>query len=137
MSLARFLAEAEKFARNAGPAVVAGRDLYAAGRDLKRSLSGSPERQFAATHGGRPSETSELVDVPNASTGLVLLGELDAVLYWADKGAGMERHVHDFGESDGRKVGPLPLLCFAVDGSGLVIARGESRYTVTAHGIED
>jgi hypothetical protein len=136
VSVARFLQEAERFARNAGPAVVAGRDLLVAGRDLQRSLRGSPAHQFAATHGGRPAETDERVDVPNAGAGLVLLGELDAILYWADKGEGMERHVHDFAESEGRKVGPLPLLCFASDGSGLVIARGDSRYTVTAHGIE-
>jgi len=136
VSVARFLQEAERFARNAGPAVLAGRDLFVAGSDLHRSLRGSPARQFAATHGGREPETDERVDVPNAGAGLVLLGELDAILYWSDKGQGMERRVHDFAESEGRKVGPLPLLCFASDGSGLVIARGDSRYTVTAHGIE-
>jgi len=136
VSLSRFLSEAERFARNAGPAVVAGRDLLLAGSELRRSLSGSPARQFAATHGGRAPDVSELVDVPNASAGLVLLGELDAILYWADKGAGMERHVHDFADHEGKKVGALPLLCFAADGSGLVVARGDSRYTVTAHGIE-
>jgi hypothetical protein len=136
VSVARFLQEAERFARNAGPAVVAGRDLLVAGADLRRSLRGSPARQFEETHGGRPAEMEQDVEVPNAGAGLVLLGELDAILYWADKGEGMERHVHDFAEHEGRKVGPLPLLCFASDGSGLVIARGDSRYTVTAHGIE-
>lgn len=136
MSLARFLREAEAFARNAGPAVESVGKLYVAGAQLGRTLTGSPERQFARSHGGREATTLESVDAPNASSGLVLLGELDAVVYWADKGNGMERFVHDFAEAAGGKVGPLPLLCFTQDGSGLVIARGDSRYTVTEHGIE-
>lgn len=136
MSLARFLAEAEAFAKSAVPIANSARGLLTHGQQLGRALSGSPDRQFAATHGGRRPDRRELVEVPNGGAELVLLGELDAVLYWADKGAGMERHVHDFAETEGRKVGPLPLLCFASDGSGLVIARGESRYTVTEHGIE-
>ena len=136
MGLADFLTAAEKFARNAAPALTAGGELVRAGSELRRGLRGDPARLFAETHGGRPATSEELSEVPNTSSGLVILGELDAVLYWANKGGRMERHVHDFAEERGEKVGPLPLLCFAADGSGLVIARGDSRYRVTAHGIE-
>lgn len=137
MSFARLLRNAEAFARNAAPAVESASQLLGSARTLGRALRGSPESQYAASHGGIAPSFSEDVETANPGVGLVLLGELDAVMYWADKGNGPERFVHDFGEREGsRKVGPLPLLCFAQDGSGLVIARGSSPYVVTAHGIE-
>ena len=128
-SAAAFAKNADEFARHAGPAI-------AAGETLARSLRGTPAAQYRAAHGGEEPAGVELVDIPDASSGLVELGELDAVLYWADKGDGPERFVHDFGDEHGRKVRALPLLCFARNGSGLVIARGASRYRVTSHGIE-
>jgi hypothetical protein len=134
--LRALISSAEAFARNAGPALVAGRELVAASTALHRSLRGSAAAQYRATHGEIEPLGVEMVDVADPAGGLVELGELDAVLYWADKGNGPERFVHDFGDEHGRKVGALPILCFARDGSGLVIARGRSLYRVTAHGIE-
>ena len=131
-----FAKNADAFARNAGPALGAASDLMDAAGAVRRSLRGSPAAQYRATHGDEAPAGVELVDVPDASSGLIELGELDAVLYWADKGHGPERFVHDFGDEHGRKVGALPILCFARDGSGLVVARGRSLYRVTAHGIE-
>jgi hypothetical protein len=147
VSFVRALGRAEAIARNAGPVLGGLRDLAAAGTQLHRSLRGSPASQYAATHGGIEPRIEDLADVPNSGVGLVVLGELDAVIYWADKGQGPQRFCHDFAElpeQRGRKVGALPLLAFASDGSGLVIARGLtseprdtwSRYAVTAHGIE-
>lgn len=69
--------------------------------------------------------------LPNVTEGLVEMGGLYAITYLTRKGRDKraEPYEHLFKR-------PLPLLCFAPDGSGLVIVRDESEYTVTNRGIE-
>lgn len=94
------------------------------------------EAQYSRGHAGRPADFLGGVDVPNQGVGIVELGQLDSIAYWADKGKGVELFVHDFGYVRDVLAHPQPILAYATDGSGLVIARGSSRYRVTSRGIE-
>lgn len=101
----------------------------------------SGEQAFAKTHGGRKPATRTgwaggkgvpphiRTAAPNTNVALIEMGALTRIAYLADKGDGLVEHFHDFEI-------PYPMLCYASDGSGLVIARGDSRYTITQHGIE-
>lgn len=94
-------------------------------------------RQYERTHGGHRGRLEDVHSYPDASSGLIELGSLDAIAYWTRKGQRIERFVHDFGYREGDElVDAQPVLCFAADGSGLVIARGRSRYRITSRGIE-
>lgn len=95
-------------------------------------LGGSPSTRYRESHGGhdgwgRPPLRSTAPN-PRDET-LIEMGTLTRIAYLAAKNpAGkVEEHWHDF-ES------PYPVLCFTP--AGLVIVRGDSRYTVTTHGIE-
>ena len=99
------------------------------------------EAQYEAKHWGQPGKGSARdLPLPNVEQGLVELGELVSLVYLTAKGRDRElvEYEHEFSDrraSDERD-GTRPLLCFAGDGSGLVIVRGPSRYTVTNRGIE-
>lgn len=91
------------------------------GRDLYRRL-----------HWGQAgTQAPRALSVPDVSDGVVVLGSLAAIHYLTAKGGSrIDQWEHEFDE-------PLPVLCVAPDGGrrGLVIARGDSRYTVTERGI--
>ncbi len=99
------------------------------------------EAEYEAKHWGRPGQgTAEDLPLPNVEKGLVQLGELVSLVYLTEKGRDRElvEYEHEFSDhrdADNRD-GTRPLLCFAPDGSGLVIVRGPSRYTVSNRGIE-
>jgi len=95
------------------------------------------QQLYKEAHWGRPGrDRSQVTGIPTVDDGLVVLGRLHSIEYLTQKGR--ERlpaiYVHTF--EPARSPSKWPLLCFAANGSGLVIARGESRYHVTAHGIE-
>jgi hypothetical protein len=85
---------------------------------------------YERSHWGRRGvEPTIEADLPHAESGLVVLGELVSIVYRAEKGdTGMRDYSHPFRAA-------LPVLCYAADGSGLIIVRGPSRYTVGVRGI--
>ena len=71
--------------------------------------------------------------IPDVSKGCWIMGELAEIGYLTYKGRRskeLDLFFHEF-------TAPLPLLCVAGDGSrqGLVVVRGQSRYTVNTRGI--
>jgi hypothetical protein len=96
---------------------------------VARELDAGAEEYSRSHWGDRGERGPGLVRVPNAGSGLVLLGELVSIGYATRKGrSGYDDWVHEFSE-------PYPLLTYARDGSGLVIARGTSKYRVETRGI--
>ena len=85
---------------------------------------------FRETHWGDDEigVTSE-VRIPTASSGVVALGDLVSVVYLASKAGRLHEWEHRF-------EGPRPILSYAHDGSGLIVVRGDSDYTITRKGIE-
>lgn len=86
---------------------------------------------FTEKHwGAQPSmRVTTRVNLPNIESGIVALGPLVSITYEAKKGRKTSDWEHHF-------EGELPILSYAHDGSGLVIVRENSRYTVTKRGIE-
>lgn len=79
--------------------------------------------------GVRAKGPGRLVSVPDSSTGIIVMGHLHAIAYDTAKGAdGQGTYEHRFRS-------PSPLLAFCADGSGLVLVRDRSRYTVGPEGI--
>lgn len=73
---------------------------------------------------------------------LVYFGAVSAISYLSTKDGEQDEFVHPFGveRDDGAFVGPRPLLYIGQTPGkppDLVIVRGESRFRVTPHGIED
>ena len=86
---------------------------------------------FRGTHWGSEEDmhATTRVRVPDVSKGIVAMGPLVSLVYLATKGGGLYEWEHEF-------TGSRPILAYAHDGSGLVIVRGDSDYTVTKKGIE-
>lgn len=111
-----------------------------------QSIGKRGERAYEKTHWGRRGEEpgTWAVDAPDPRTGLTEMGRLVAIEYLTRKGRrGAETiYRHEFDTEPGQRrpfrVERLPILAFTFDErpSGLVVVRDESRYTVTAHGIE-
>lgn len=101
-------------------------------------------RAYQKTHGGIEADgTIVLGKFPDPRPGTTVLGRLVAIEYETTKTKGGRPEIfrHVFGEHENGSEDPareLPWLCFTYEErpSGLVIARGASRYTVTEHGIE-
>ncbi len=99
------------------------------------------QARFQELHWGREQATGRRpfypAAAPDASEGAIELGHLAEIGYLTRKGRDREPvlYVHRFETPRGR-IDDLPILCEAANGSGLVIVRGRSRYTVTGHGIE-
>ena len=93
----------------------------------------SGHEQYVAKHWGQPADKRRVRQqpLPRVDEGLVELGELVSLVYLTRKGRDGEgvEYEHEFEDT-------LPTLTFAPDGSGLVIVRGRSKYTVTNRGIE-
>ncbi len=85
---------------------------------------------YEAAHWGNPGRNAARFTSVADSSLVVELGSLVSVTYRTAKGR--DRRVEDW-EHAFR--GALPVLCFAGNGSGLVIVRGQSRYVVTERGI--
>lgn len=80
--------------------------------------------------GERGTDPGRVVSVPDYSGGVVDLGALYSVTYdTVKRGDGRSLYEHRFRT-------PRPILTFATDGSGLVVVRDRSRYSVTPRGIE-
>lgn len=80
-------------------------------------------------HGRQPVKGGAVI--PDAHKGIVVLGALLEIVYVTRKGrSGLDEWEHRFSA-------PLPILGVAPDGNrqGLVVVRGDSRYTVTDRGI--
>lgn len=96
--------------------------------------------QYVEKHWGK-EPAGKLTDepLPNVQRGLVKLGELVSVVYVTEKGRDHElvEYEHTFSDhlTEGARDGTRPILCFAPDGSGLVIVRGRSKYAVKNRGI--
>jgi hypothetical protein len=108
--------------------------------ELAEKISGG-QSEFQAKHWGKASRgRAEDKPLPNVEQGLVELGELVSLVYLTQKGRDRElvEYEHEFSDhrDTASRDGTRPLLCFVGDGSGLVIVRGPSRYTVTNRGIE-
>lgn len=86
---------------------------------------------FRGTHWGSEENmrATTRVRVPDVSSGIVSMGPLVSIVYLATKGGETYEWEHAF-------EGSRPILAYAHDGSGLVIVRGDSDYTVTKKGIE-
>lgn len=83
-------------------------------------------KHWESTEGMR---VTQRVNLPNVESGIVAMGPLLSVVYLATKGGRTFEWEHEFDEDH-------PILSYAHDGSGLVIVRGRSKYTVTKRGIE-
>jgi hypothetical protein len=97
---------------------------------------------YREKHWGRDAPKREIRNqpLPNVTHGVIDLGELVSVVYLTEKGGDGElveyEHYFSDGLPESRRDGTRPMLSFAPDGSGLVIVRGPSEYTVTNRGIE-
>lgn len=123
----------------------AGRRAYGQGKALLERASVEGVSALRDAHWGRDDETTMVLGTfPDATAGTAVLGRLVAIEYVTKKGDDRRpivyRHEFDTEPESDRPARPerCPLLCFTYDESpsGLVIARANSRYTVTPHGIE-
>jgi len=123
----------EKLRQFIGTAVMLAREvpgaidvLDAKARQIKKLRD-----DFRETHWGSEEDmhATTRVRVPNIDAGIVAMGPLVSVVYLATKGGRTYEWEHAF-------EGARPILAYAHDGSGLVIVRGDSDYTVTKKGIE-
>ena len=128
------------------------REIFRKGKGLVGEARSAYERaatagaeSYEASHWGQKGGSVVLGLFPDSDAGPVALGRLVAIEYETKKGTDRKpviyRHVFgtsaegDDEPSDTRK---CPMLCYTLDEqpSGLLIARANSRYTVTTHGIE-
>ncbi len=126
--------------RNPSPA-----DYLRALQDTMREVPGSLEalasaavgireahQMYRETHWGRRGVSPAMLSsVANPHTGVVELGSLVEIAYLTEKGRDKQPTVYQHKFSR-----PFPILGYAADGSGLVIARARSEYDITARGIE-
>ncbi len=88
--------------------------------------------RYKATHWNRAGVSPAMLSsVASPFDGVVELGQLAEIGYLTQKGRDHELvlYQHKFSK-------PFPILGEAVDGSGLVIVRGHSAYSITSRGIE-
>lgn len=130
MNADRFFAEARQLLREAPTAVRPLRELV----DQLREGAELYREMHDGVAGPKGRMRVRYTEVADPSAGIIDLGPLVAVVYATQKGEREVRsrrftdYVHDFDT-------PRPILAFAADGSGLVIARGNSRYSVRPEGI--
>jgi hypothetical protein len=126
--------------------VKTGRETFEHGKRAFERIAKKGAKSYEETHWGQPGGTIVLGEIPNAEGGTVALGRLVAIEYETTKGGPgakpkIFRHVFGNAPEDGgdpTDTRTCPLLCYTLSErpSGLVIARANSRYTVTPHGIE-
>lgn len=92
---------------------------------------------YKQAHWGQSgTRANELGEMANASQGVVLLGPMADVTYLTRKGSEERAALYTHTFQPQSSPNAWPLLCFAANGSGLVIVRGGSRYRITPRGIE-
>lgn len=107
-------------------------DQLSASVDALERLRSHGQRLYRASHWGRGGvDRDKLASAPNAAGGVVELGRLYELSYLTKKGRDTHSIIYQHAFRS-----PFPILAYAIDGSGLVIVRDGSRYTVTSHGIE-
>lgn len=130
----------------------AGHEIFRRGKGLANDARKAYERAatkgaeaYEGSHWGREGGSVVLGTFPDPTTGATALGRLVAIEYETKKGTDRKsviyRHVFGTTADDDDEPANLrlcPMLCYTFDEHpcGLVIARANSRYTVTDHGIE-
>jgi hypothetical protein len=89
------------------------------------SRAGRLYREFS---GHEPDET-ETIEIPDTPRAVMVIGELEAVIYSTVRDSEHERYIHKFRASS------RPLLCVSPDGEQLFIVKGS--YEFTDRGIVD
>ena len=87
--------------------------------------AGQLYREFS----GHEPDESELIEVPDMPRAVLVIGELEGVIYSTVRDDTAERYIHKFHKSS------RPMLCASPDGEQLFIVGG--RFEFTDRGIVD